>query len=56
MTGIQLTEAMRRMGSRIPVLLVSGHGGALLAERAASAGVRSRVGKAAPALATWHGR
>ena len=39
MTGIQLTEAMRRMGSRIPVLLVSGHGGALLAERAASAGV-----------------
>jgi signal transduction histidine kinase/ActR/RegA family two-component response regulator len=40
MTGIQLTEAMRKMGSRIPVLLVSGHGGALLAERAAAAGVR----------------
>jgi FixJ family two-component response regulator len=39
MTGIQLTEAMRQMGSRIPVLLMSGHGGASLAERAASAGV-----------------
>ena len=39
MTGIQLAEALRRRGSRTPVLLVSGHGGALLAERAAAAGV-----------------
>jgi CheY-like chemotaxis protein len=37
MTGIQLTETMRQRGVRVPVLLVSGHGGALLAERAAAA-------------------
>jgi signal transduction histidine kinase len=45
MTGIELTEAMREMGVRIPVLLVSGHGGALLAERAAAAGVRRVLAK-----------
>jgi len=39
MTGIQLAEALREMGSNVPVLLVSGYGGALLAERAAAAGV-----------------
>jgi CheY-like chemotaxis protein len=33
------------MGLRIPVLLVSGHGGALLAERAAAAGVQRVLAK-----------
>ena len=45
MTGIQLTAAMRQMGSRVPVLLVSGHGGTSLAERAASAGVHRVLAK-----------
>ena len=45
MTGIQLTAAMRQMGSRVPVLLVSGHGGTSLAERAASAGVHCVLAK-----------
>jgi len=45
MTGIQLTEAIRRMGSHVPVLLMSGHGGAALAERAASAGVHRVLAK-----------
>ena len=42
LTGTQLTEALRAHLPRLPVLLVSGHGGALLASRAAAAGV-SRV-------------
>jgi signal transduction histidine kinase len=42
LTGTQLAEALRENGLDMPVLLVSGYGGALLAHRAASAGV-SRV-------------
>ena len=42
LTGTQLTAALRKHTLTMPVLLVSGYGGALLAHRAASAGV-SRV-------------
>jgi signal transduction histidine kinase len=42
LTGIQLTEALHQFAPHKPVLLVSGYGGALLAQRAAVAGV-SRV-------------
>jgi len=42
LTGIQLTEALHQFAPRVPVLLVSGYGGALLAKRATEAGV-SRV-------------
>jgi signal transduction histidine kinase len=39
LSGTQLTEALRQQAPQIPVLLVSGYGGALLASRAAAAGV-----------------
>ena len=39
LTGTQLTQALRQHAPRLPVLLVSGYGGALLAARAAAAGV-----------------
>ncbi len=39
LTGIQLTEAIRQMAPALPVLMVSGYGGAALAQRAAQAGV-----------------
>jgi CheY-like chemotaxis protein len=39
LTGTQLTEALRAQLPNLPVLLVSGYGGALLASRAAAAGV-----------------
>ena len=42
LTGTQLAKAVRDQGFDIPVLLVSGYGGAQLAQRAAVAGV-SRV-------------
>jgi signal transduction histidine kinase len=42
MTGTQLAQALRQVSPGIPVLLVSGFGGALLAQRARAAGV-SRV-------------
>jgi signal transduction histidine kinase/CheY-like chemotaxis protein len=42
MTGTQLTQAVHQVAPGIPVLLVSGFGGALLAQRARAAGV-SRV-------------
>ena len=42
LTGIQLTRAVHRAAPGLPVLLVSGYGGALIARRAAEAGV-SRV-------------
>jgi signal transduction histidine kinase/CheY-like chemotaxis protein len=42
LSGTQLTEALRAFAPQLPVLLVSGYGGALLAQRAAAAGV-SRV-------------
>ena len=42
LNGTQMTEAFRAFAPHVPVLLVSGYGGALLAQRAAEAGV-SRV-------------
>ena len=42
LTGTQLTARLRSFAPALPVLLVSGYGGALLAQRAAEAGV-SRV-------------
>ncbi|MEY8876725.1 MAG: ATP-binding protein [Leptothrix sp. (in: b-proteobacteria)] len=39
MTGTQLTTALRHFAPNLPVLLLSGYGGALLASRAASCGV-----------------
>ncbi len=39
LTGTQMTEALRAFAPQVPVLLVSGYGGALLALRAAEAGV-----------------
>jgi signal transduction histidine kinase len=42
MSGTELTAALRQQLPQLPVLLISGYGGALLASRAAAAGV-SRV-------------
>jgi CheY-like chemotaxis protein len=42
LSGIQLAEAAHRLVPALPVLLVSGYGGALVARRAVAAGV-SRV-------------
>ena len=39
LTGTGLTEAVRSLAPHLPVLLVSGYGGALLAKRATEAGV-----------------
>jgi signal transduction histidine kinase len=39
LSGIQLTEAIRTFAPALPILMVSGYGGAALAERAAAAGV-----------------
>jgi CheY-like chemotaxis protein len=39
LTGTQLTEALQAHAPGLPVLLVSGYGGALLAQRAVAAGV-----------------
>ncbi|BDT68916.1 sensor histidine kinase RcsC [Comamonadaceae bacterium OS-1] len=39
LTGIELTQAIRRFAPALPILMVSGYGGAALAERAAAAGV-----------------
>ena len=39
LTGIQLTEAIRQIAPALPILMVSGYGGASLAQRAAAAGV-----------------
>jgi CheY-like chemotaxis protein len=39
LTGTQLTAALRQHAPHIPVLLISGYGGALLAQRATAAGV-----------------
>ena len=43
--GTQLTEAIRQFAPQLPVLLVSGYGGALLASRAAAAGVTRVLAK-----------
>jgi len=42
LSGTQLTEALRAFAPNLPVLLLTGYGGAQLAQRAAAAGV-SRV-------------
>ena len=39
LSGTQLTQAVRLLAPQMPVLLVSGYGGALLAQRARDAGV-----------------
>jgi nitrogen-specific signal transduction histidine kinase/ActR/RegA family two-component response regulator len=39
LTGIQFTEAIRSFAPTLPILMVSGYGGASLAQRAATAGV-----------------
>ena len=39
LTGIQLTAAVRQFAPALPILMVSGYGGASLAQRAAAAGV-----------------
>ncbi len=39
LTGTQLTQALRGFAPQLPVLLISGYGGALLAARATAAGV-----------------
>jgi CheY-like chemotaxis protein len=45
LTGTQLTEALRRFAPLLPVLLVTGYGGASLAQRAAAAGVTRVLAK-----------
>jgi signal transduction histidine kinase/CheY-like chemotaxis protein len=45
LSGTQLTEALRRQAPTLPVLLVSGYGGALLAQRANRAGVTRVLAK-----------
>jgi len=45
LTGTQLTAALRPIAPDLPVLLISGYGGALLASRAAAAGVTRVLSK-----------
>ena len=45
LTGTQLTEALREHAPNLPVLLVSGYGGALLAQRAGVVGVTRVLAK-----------
>ena len=45
LSGTQLTLALRRHAPRLPVLLVTGYGGALLAGRASAAGVTRVLAK-----------
>jgi signal transduction histidine kinase/CheY-like chemotaxis protein len=45
LTGTQMTQALRAHALDLPVLLVSGYGGALLAQRAAAAGVTRVLAK-----------
>jgi CheY-like chemotaxis protein len=45
LSGIQLTQGAHRIVAATPVLLVSGHGGALIARRAAEAGVSHVLAK-----------
>lgn len=47
MTGTRLTATLRARGIHLPVLLLSGYGGSLLAQRAAEAGVTTVLGKPA---------
>jgi signal transduction histidine kinase/ActR/RegA family two-component response regulator len=45
LTGTQLTRALRPLAPRVPVLLLSGYGGALLAQHASAAGVNRVLAK-----------
>jgi CheY-like chemotaxis protein len=45
LAGTELTVALRRFAPQLPVLLISGYGGALLASRAAAAGVTRVLSK-----------
>ena len=45
LSGTQLTEALRAIAPDLPVLLISGYGGALLSARAAAAGVTRLLSK-----------
>lgn len=45
LTGTQLTQALRQRAPHVPVLLVSGYGGALLAQRAGAVGVTRLLAK-----------
>jgi signal transduction histidine kinase len=45
LSGTQLTQTLRTFAPFVPVLLVSGYGGALLAQRAAAAGVTRVLAK-----------
>jgi signal transduction histidine kinase len=45
LSGTQLTQALREFAQQLPVLLVSGYGGAQLAQRAAAAGVTRLLAK-----------
>jgi signal transduction histidine kinase len=45
LSGTQFTEQLRRFAPQLPVLLVSGYGGVLLAQRAATAGVNRVLAK-----------
>lgn len=45
LTGTQLTQALRADAPRLPVLLLSGYGGAMLAQRASAAGVNRVLAK-----------
>ncbi|WP_394788921.1 ATP-binding protein [Rhodoferax sp.] len=45
LNGIQLTESIRRLLPQLPILMVSGYGGASLAQRAAAAGVSKLLTK-----------
>ena len=45
LTGTQLTERLRPFAPDVPVLLISGYGGALLARRAVAAGVTRMLAK-----------
>jgi signal transduction histidine kinase/CheY-like chemotaxis protein len=45
LTGTQFTQALRAHAPRLPVLLLSGYGGAMLAQRASMAGVNRVLAK-----------
>jgi CheY-like chemotaxis protein len=45
LNGTQFTEQLRTVAPSVPVLLVSGYGGALLAARAAAVGVTRVLAK-----------
>lgn len=45
LTGTQLTTVLRQSAPHLPVLLLSGYGGALLAQRATATGVTRVLAK-----------